>query len=240
MIIFVVSILGCYASGPEPRSFVVYRDTPAKPSFAVYSAPSHRSYANRIESILVEFGVTTLTQPKLKRVMSTEQLTRAESSFVTGSNNCESYYKLETEADYVVSLEYEPPYSAWRFKIINMNNNEIQSTYIFKKYNEESKFKTNFRLKETLHSALKGLGIKVRPYYMSYKMALEYLSDKNLGISSKKQWEEYCKSGKKPDYIPENPDVLYKSYGWVSWKKWFKKINIINDPFNKAFSGSGK
>jgi hypothetical protein len=31
------------------------------------------------------------------------------------------------------------------------------------------------------------------------------------------EWIWYCESGKKPDNIPDRPDLVYKDQGWISW-----------------------
>jgi len=38
-----------------------------------------------------------------------------------------------------------------------------------------------------------------------------------LNLKKKKEWDKYCKSGKKPEDIPFAPDITYKSKGWISW-----------------------
>ena len=43
--------------------------------------------------------------------------------------------------------------------------------------------------------------------YRSFKEARAFVH--TLGIKSIKEWEEYCKSGDKPDDIPSRPDVVY-------------------------------
>jgi hypothetical protein len=40
---------------------------------------------------------------------------------------------------------------------------------------------------------------------------------RNLKLSSNLAWRKWCKSGKRPDNIPANPDRIYKNSGWVSW-----------------------
>jgi len=42
-----------------------------------------------------------------------------------------------------------------------------------------------------------------------------------LGIKSQKEWNKYCKSGKKPDDIPQSPPQTYKNKGWKNWGDWF-------------------
>lgn len=37
-----------------------------------------------------------------------------------------------------------------------------------------------------------------------------------LGLKSRKEWLEYCKSGNKPKDIPAQPQQVYKDKGWIS------------------------
>ena len=49
--------------------------------------------------------------------------------------------------------------------------------------------------------------------YRSFEEARDFV--KSLGLKSTKEWEQYCKSGNKPDDIPTNP--------WNTYKEWKKK-----------------
>ena len=40
--------------------------------------------------------------------------------------------------------------------------------------------------------------------YRSFKEARAFV--RGLGLKSEAEWRDYCKSGKKPDDIPANPD----------------------------------
>ena len=40
---------------------------------------------------------------------------------------------------------------------------------------------------------------------------------RSLGLKSKVEWEEWRKSGERPDDIPSSPDHVYKDEGWLSW-----------------------
>ena len=42
-----------------------------------------------------------------------------------------------------------------------------------------------------------------------------------LRLTGSREWRAYCKSGKKPDDIPSNPNNTYKGKGWISWGDWF-------------------
>ena len=44
---------------------------------------------------------------------------------------------------------------------------------------------------------------------------------RKLKFSGKTQWQQYCKSGNKPDDIPNWPDAVYKDKGWISWSDFF-------------------
>jgi len=59
---------------------------------------------------------------------------------------------------------------------------------------------------------------KIRLSWRSFEEARALVH--TLGLKSKKYWEEYCKSGKKPEDIPTNPAQAYKNYGWLSWGDW--------------------
>ena len=48
--------------------------------------------------------------------------------------------------------------------------------------------------------------------FRSYKEAREFV--RSLGIKNRDEWNEYCKSGKKPDDIPATP--------WNTYKEWKK------------------
>ena len=49
--------------------------------------------------------------------------------------------------------------------------------------------------------------------YRPFKEAREFV--RKLGLKSNKEWNEYCKSGNKPDNIPSNP--------WMVDAEWKKK-----------------
>jgi hypothetical protein len=46
---------------------------------------------------------------------------------------------------------------------------------------------------------------------------------KKLEIKSQKEWMEYSKSGKRPAYIPSNPQNTYKNKGWNGWNDFLGK-----------------
>ena len=69
------------------------------------------------------------------------------------------------------------------------------------------------------------MGLKVRDYAASYPAAIEYLKEKKLNIKSIDDWKNFSTSENKPFYIPENPDIIYKNVGWISWEEWLKQIS---------------
>ena len=57
-----------------------------------------------------------------------------------------------------------------------------------------------------------------RANWRSFEDARAFVN--GLGLKSKPEWEEYCKSGKKPADIPSNPDKTYHNDGWAGWGDW--------------------
>ncbi|MBT4327701.1 MAG: hypothetical protein HOD60_12495 [Candidatus Nitrosopelagicus sp.] len=51
---------------------------------------------------------------------------------------------------------------------------------------------------------------------------------RKLGLKNKPEWQEYCKSGNKPDDIPSNPITIYKNKGWINSGDWFGTGNVAN------------
>jgi superfamily II DNA or RNA helicase len=50
---------------------------------------------------------------------------------------------------------------------------------------------------------------------------------RGVGMESFEEWCEYCKSGKKPDDIPSNPNRTYAGAGWAGWGDWLGDIHQI-------------
>lgn len=42
----------------------------------------------------------------------------------------------------------------------------------------------------------------------------------SLDLRNFKEWQQYCKSGKKPHDIPARPNNHYKNKDWISWGDW--------------------
>jgi superfamily II DNA or RNA helicase len=54
--------------------------------------------------------------------------------------------------------------------------------------------------------------------YLPFVQARTFV--RGLGLKNTKEWEEYCKSGLKPESIPFNADKTYKNEGWISYGDW--------------------
>ena len=43
---------------------------------------------------------------------------------------------------------------------------------------------------------------------------------RSLNLKTWREWQEYCKSGRKPSNIPTQPGLVYKTSGWLSMADW--------------------
>lgn len=55
--------------------------------------------------------------------------------------------------------------------------------------------------------------------FLTFEKARSFV--RSLGLSGENEWEQYCKSGKRPDNIPFHPDRSYKNKGWISFGNYF-------------------
>jgi hypothetical protein len=72
--------------------------------------------------------------------------------------------------------------------------------------------------------------------YLRFEQAQGFT--RKLGLRSVGEWKEYCKSGKKPEEIPSNPNKAYRQK-WKSWGHWLGTGNVANvyrtyKPFEEA------
>lgn len=58
----------------------------------------------------------------------------------------------------------------------------------------------------------------IRDKCSSYEESQKFIS--SLGLRTRKDWDNYKKSGKRPSNIPSNPWSAYKNKGWISIKDW--------------------
>ena len=54
--------------------------------------------------------------------------------------------------------------------------------------------------------------------YWSFEKARSFT--RHLGLRSRAEWSNYCKSEKKPTDIPTKPQRTYAKVGWVGWGDW--------------------
>ena len=62
---------------------------------------------------------------------------------------------------------------------------------------------------------------------------------RRLGLKSRDEWRDYCKSGKKPADIPAYPNSIYADTGWAGMGDWLGTGRVANQllryrPFKKA------
>eukprot|EP00947_MAST-08B_sp_MAST-8B-sp1_P001807 g1807.t1 len=55
-------------------------------------------------------------------------------------------------------------------------------------------------------------------YRISFEQGRDFV--RRLKLRSKKEWQEWGKSGQRPSNVPACPDQVYKGKGWVSWPDW--------------------
>ncbi len=74
--------------------------------------------------------------------------------------------------------------------------------------------------------------------YLPFNQARQYMHEINL--KDTREWKKWSKGelegkDKRPNFIPSNPDVVYRFKGWKSWSDWIgsdKKIDYL--PFEEA------
>ena len=49
----------------------------------------------------------------------------------------------------------------------------------------------------------------------------------SLNLQSFEEWKKYCKSGKKPDDIPDIPSNIYKNKGWKGWPDFLGNKRVV-------------
>jgi len=69
--------------------------------------------------------------------------------------------------------------------------------------------------------------------FVSFTDARKFV--RTLNLKGRVEWREYRKSGKKPDDIPSNPNLIYKNKGWVNLGDWLGTGNISDRERTKNF-----
>lgn len=62
-------------------------------------------------------------------------------------------------------------------------------------------------------------------YKHTYHACMEWVKKNIPLVKTKEAWELFVTKGipiKKPDFIPHNPDVIYRGFGWVGWSNFFR------------------
>ena len=70
-----------------------------------------------------------------------------------------------------------------------------------------------------------GKDAQYRGGYMPFKEARNFAH--SLNLENQKQWQAYCKSGKRPKNFPANPYQVYKT-SWKGWGDWLGTDRIAN------------
>jgi hypothetical protein len=56
------------------------------------------------------------------------------------------------------------------------------------------------------------------PGVLPYNQAKLFIQ--KFKLKKKKDWELYAVSGKRPSFIPADPDIIYAGKGWKDWEGW--------------------
>ena len=59
---------------------------------------------------------------------------------------------------------------------------------------------------------------RVQGGYQTFKQARAFV--RSLKLKSTRKWDDYVKSGMKPDNIPSAPQDVYSNDGWAGWNDW--------------------
>jgi hypothetical protein len=70
---------------------------------------------------------------------------------------------------------------------------------------------------------------EILPGFLPFEQAKLYVH--RLGFERTAQWQEWKQQGKRPAFIPSNPDNTYRDKGWVDWHDW---LGFDFLPFVKA------
>jgi hypothetical protein len=78
-----------------------------------------------------------------------------------------------------------------------------------------------------------GLGGGPIIYKKNFSFVKKWVN-KNIKVSTSREWYKYIKEKKIPDFIPKNPKEVYLKKGWTSWgdflgtgREWDNKVNYI-------------
>ena len=57
---------------------------------------------------------------------------------------------------------------------------------------------------------------------------------RSLKLRGKREWQQYAKTGERPDDIPSHPEKIYKNNGWKDWVDWLRIQSKEWRPFEEA------
>jgi len=77
----------------------------------------------------------------------------------------------------------------------------------------------------------KGWGDFLGNEFITFEEAREFA--RNLNFKSKTEWQEWCKSGMRPENIPSKPETVYKEKGWTNWNDFLGTIGTGNHIWTK-------
>ena len=83
-----------------------------------------------------------------------------------------------------------------------------------------------------------GVNMRNSSKYLSFNEARAYVRKQNL--ENTRAWKKWSKGAleakdKRPDFIPSDPDVVYKDDGWISWSDWINEsIEVVYLSFEEA------
>jgi len=54
---------------------------------------------------------------------------------------------------------------------------------------------------------------------------------RSLGLANIREWQAWCKEGKRPATVPSHPERIYKGSGWQGWVHWLGSSHLKPPPF---------
>ena len=89
-----------------------------------------------------------------------------------------------------------------------------------RKHTEESKRKMSESQKGKKFSEehRRKMSEAIKKVWRPFEEAREFA--RSLKLKNYSEWEEYRKSGERPNDIPANPDIIYKNDGWKNCHDW--------------------
>lgn len=121
-------------------------------------------------------------------------------------------------------IKHKEKFEIVRDKVQSLNIRTRKDYYKFVKLNK------NLKLPTSPNRAYKNRGWTNFPDFLRGNKKLIYYYDfrtskhfvRKVKIKCVKQWENFCKSGKKPRELPSAPNKFYKKE-WISWSEFFGK-----------------